>query len=749
MKKVLLSLLMAVVCLPIAFGQAADRPFVTTSQVSCGPYTWAVDSVTYTSDTTVLVISDTAIYVLDLTVRAASGDTTQVYDTVNCVYYWNDSTIWKTSGEHIGIIPGQNGLCDSIVRVNLTVLGADSSNIDTTVCDKFRAPWGELLTESVAFDSTYTTTEGCQRHDVVNIRIGHSFSAYEEYDAEGCSYRWNGYTITVDTVKTYKFKTKIGKCDSIYRVKVNLSYRVLNELNVTNCGPYTFHGVSRTTSGTYVARDTTMSGRCITTDSLILTVNPVYYNANPAVRDVEAGCYFTWGDQTYSDSNVVHTDTVQTVNGCDSIGSIRITSFTHVEYDSIDTAYCGNSYSWANRQVTAAGVYDTSIVTTVNNKACTTNYHLNLAFTVNNRILDTVTRCATYTFDFGGQRNGQGFGANDKATFTESGVYVTDTTYTDTLFPDHNLYIKNPNTGCITLLTLPLVIVEPQQRYRSTDTTVVVACDKYTFKVGKTSSPEFTSDTNGYVLIYENHSTIYSDPNRCYDSIGILNLTINHSSNIDTVATACDSFYWAFADTTFFQSKDFRKVMTDTVNEEGCPFYGHLQLTLHYTPTVAIEGDWMLKPGESTVLRATTTTPNVKFQWYKDNVDAGTDSTITVSDGGNGGNINVHLVSKVNNQNCPADNWLTVTFTNVGIDDAEGVDVNIYPNPANRIVNISCGEAISQVVIYNAIGQQVLVNNNGGNTVQLDLGNLAGGAYTMRIATADGNHATRKLIVSK
>lgn len=745
MKKVLLSLLMAVVCLPIAFGQAADRPFVTTSQIACGEYVWPVDSMTYTHDTTVMVITDSAIYVLDLTIRTASGDTTQIVDTANCVYYWNDS-IWKTAGEHIGVIPGQNGHCDSIVRIMLTLTGVDSSNIDTTVCDRFNAPWGEFLTESVAFDSTYTTTEGCQRHDVVNIKIGHSFSAYEEYDYDGCNYRWHGYNITDTTARQFKFKTKVGKCDSVYTVKVNLSFRILNEHNITNCGPYTFHGQSLATSGTYVDRDTV--GKCVTIDSLILVVNPVYYNTNPEVRDVTAGCFYKWGDQTYTDLNTVHTDTVLSVNGCDSIGSIRIIAYTNEEYDTTVTSYCGTAYSWANRQVTVEGSYDTTIFTTANNITCTTYYHLDLNFIHLHDTLEPVTRCATYTFTFPGQRSGQGYGANDVATFTESGLYTTDTTYNDPLFPDSNLYVKNPNTGCITFLALPLTIVEPQQRYRN-GTTVVTACDKYTFKVDGATSPEFTTDTTGYVLKYENHSTLYSDPNRCYDSIGVLDLTIHHSTNIDTLVTTCDSFYWAFADTTLYHTEDFRKVMSDTVNEEGCPFYGHLQLTLHFTPVVAIEGDWMLQPGQSTTLRAVTNTQNVNFHWYKDNQEFGTDTCVTVNDPGNGQNVNIHLVTQVNTQNCPADNWLTVTFTNVGIDEVEGIDVNIYPNPANRIVNINCGEAISQVVIYNAIGQQVLVNNNSGNTVQLDLGNLAGGAYTMRIATADGNYATRKLIVSK
>ena len=85
----------------------------------------------------------------------------------------------------------------------------------------------------------------------------------------------------------------------------------------------------------------------------------------------------------------------------------------------------------------------------------------------------------------------------------------------------------------------------------------------------------------------------------------------------------------------------------------------------------------------------------------------------------------------------------------IGIEEADAFDVNIYPNPASRIVNLRTAEAISTVSVYNAIGQQVMLRQGNGNTMQIDLYNLANGHYTMRIVTTEGHEAIRKFIVSK
>ena len=138
-------------------------------------------------------------------------------------------------------------------------------------------------------------------------------------------------------------------------------------------------------------------------------------------------------------------------------------------------------------------------------------------------------------------------------------------------------------------------------------------------------------------------------------------------------------------------------------------------------------------------------------KWYKNNETTpfSTDTVVTIDDPQDGSNLSIHLVSNVRNQECLTNRWITITYNDLGVEEADGVAVNIYPNPTTRVVNLSSATALSQVVVYNALGQQVLVDNNGGHTLQLDLGRLAAGNYTMRISAADGSQTTRKLIVSK
>ena len=107
------------------------------------------------------------------------------------------------------------------------------------------------------------------------------------------------------------------------------------------------------------------------------------------------------------------------------------------------------------------------------------------------------------------------------------------------------------------------------------------------------------------------------------------------------------------------------------------------------------------------------------------------------------------MLTASNGNGCPDSNWVTITFANIGIDEADAFDVNIYPNPATRIVNLRTAEAISTVSVYNAIGQQVMLRQGNGNTMQIDLYTLANGHYTMRIRTVEGHEAVRKFIVSK
>jgi membrane carboxypeptidase/penicillin-binding protein PbpC len=98
--------------------------------------------------------------------------------------------------------------------------------------------------------------------------------------------------------------------------------------------------------------------------------------------------------------------------------------------------------------------------------------------------------------------------------------------------------------------------------------------------------------------------------------------------------------------------------------------------------------------------------------------------------------------------NCTGTSWVTVTY-NVGIDDVDALKVSVYPNPASRYLNLESAEGISNVTVYNALGQQVIARSVNAENVQLDLSSLAIGNYTLRIVSLNGKESTRKFIVNK
>ncbi|MBO7491806.1 MAG: T9SS type A sorting domain-containing protein [Bacteroidales bacterium] len=87
-----------------------------------------------------------------------------------------------------------------------------------------------------------------------------------------------------------------------------------------------------------------------------------------------------------------------------------------------------------------------------------------------------------------------------------------------------------------------------------------------------------------------------------------------------------------------------------------------------------------------------------------------------------------------------------VWLDNVQLMDGTGIaenesEFNIYPNPAQNVLNIATDEMIKSVEIYNLQGQLVQVEN--GNVNSINVSNLATGNYFVRIQTND-NTITRK-----
>uniref|UniRef100_UPI004049A7ED LamG-like jellyroll fold domain-containing protein n=1 Tax=Flavobacterium sp. TaxID=239 RepID=UPI004049A7ED len=70
------------------------------------------------------------------------------------------------------------------------------------------------------------------------------------------------------------------------------------------------------------------------------------------------------------------------------------------------------------------------------------------------------------------------------------------------------------------------------------------------------------------------------------------------------------------------------------------------------------------------------------------------------------------------------------------------LEVSLYPNPANDVLNIETALEIQSVEIYNIQGQKVM----SANQKQINVSNLAAGMYMVRIQDADNAIATKKFV---
>ena len=84
---------------------------------------------------------------------------------------------------------------------------------------------------------------------------------------------------------------------------------------------------------------------------------------------------------------------------------------------------------------------------------------------------------------------------------------------------------------------------------------------------------------------------------------------------------------------------------------------------------------------------------------------------------------------------------LHVYYSPTGVDDNEA-SLKVYPNPTNGLVVVEA-DGMSQVSVYNTLGQCILQKNVEGSQTALDLHEAASGLYLLRVKTADGEVSRR------
>ena len=109
----------------------------------------------------------------------------------------------------------------------------------------------------------------------------------------------------------------------------------------------------------------------------------------------------------------------------------------------------------------------------------------------------------------------------------------------------------------------------------------------------------------------------------------------------------------------------------------------------------------------------------------------------------------VTYVYQSGGESCPDVNCAEVSLT-VDVKSNDLSQIKVYPNPTNSTVNIDLTPNVSQVAIYNYLGQVILENTiTDQTTLQIDVRNYESGAYLVKFITSEGQSITKKVVVTK
>lgn len=527
-------------------------------------------------------------------------------------------------------------------------------------------------------------------------------------DTVACeSFQWsvNGQTYTSDTAVMQTNATN----DTLFVLNLQVLHTAFVEetVSVDRCS-YNWHGETYSTSGLY--NDTVSGiGGCDSIFELILTVATAEMDSSTAHACGE----YTWHDSTYIASGIYYDTTINATTNCTHIDKLNLNIVTQLDrYDTV--SQCGD-YTWHDSTYTEAGNYTYLFEDTVN--LCDTLFHLNLAIVTND--IATVYDSACNSKTWRGQ------------TFTETGVYYD--------------YDTNNTTHCVTVRTLDLKIKPFRTPVKDT---VMTGCNSIRFVVSTitgSTTKIFTESADFDTNIYNRNWAV------CTDSTINLHVTVRYSSTVDTVAVACDSFLWDRNNKTYTANNEVKFTLPEK-NQQNCDSILNLQLTVKKSPVIrAINGEWRLSEGDTARLYPTATAGST-YRWTV------TPNRPTTMDGDTlvipnvQGNIDVTLLATINysdvNIACHDTSWITIV-TYVGIDNVNSPSVTLFPNPTAGKLNIECAEAVSQVCVFNALGQQVVLAENLAAKSVMDLSTLSRGTYTMRITFANGESVIRKFVITK
>lgn len=500
----------------------------TTAYTSTGVYTEIFESSTGCDSTVTLNLIVVPI------------ETTQLVETIcQGEEFVISGAVFDSTGMYTRNLTSVVSGCDSIVHLDLTVLDVPETNLVSTICDGENfIVGGSIYNSTGMYTDTLTAANGCDSlvyTDLVVLDNSSTDIATELCEGEDITVG----TMAYDATGFYR-DTLISSngCDSIVTLDLTVHETYTIDINASICqdGSYTVGNSIYNLAGNYT--DTLMSvNGCDSVVNLMLTVTNFY--ETPIFAELCAGEQYIFGDAFYQESGV-YTQTYVAQDGCDSIVTLTLEVLEVPVTDLMIEICQGESYFVGSSTYDSTGVYVDTLVAA---NSCDSIVNLDLTVLPTFETLLDIAVCDGESYDVG------------SSTYNTSGVYR------DTL-PAQN--------GCDSIIVLDLDVMQIDTTYLFEE-----ICQEESYIVGDL----VFSNSGDYSV------TLQSPENGC-DSIVLLNLTVHPLPETTLDIEICDGDVYEIGDSTYTEAGSYEYVTPSIAT--GCDSTIHLNLTVHTNYAITV-----------------------------------------------------------------------------------------------------------------------------------------------------------------
>src|SRR6476620_10661970 len=331
-------------------------------------YTWTINGVTQTSDSSKLIVTwnlvgTYLITVLEHSADGCDGDLKQGYvyvhppdsthiDSTICSsglpFTWNGKQI-NAAGDFSAVFQNIWG-CDSVVTLTLVVNPNVTGDTTATICqNQLPYTWYEnTLPAAGTAKHTFVSASGCD--SVVTLTLVVNPNVTGDTTATICQnqlpYTWYENTLPAAGTAKHTFVSASG-CDSVVTLTLVVNPNVTGDTTATICQnqlPYTWYENTLPAAGTAKHTFVSASG-CDSVVTLTLVVNP-NVTGDTTATICQNQLPYTWYENTLPAAGTAK-HTFVSASGCDSVVTLTLVVNPNVTGDTTATI-CQNQlpYTW-------------------------------------------------------------------------------------------------------------------------------------------------------------------------------------------------------------------------------------------------------------------------------------------------------------------------------------------------------------------------------------------------------------------